>query len=602
MTSEENSKIVRSSQQKISIYSSEMIKRGFDLALKIYPKIVEKSNKSETYKWEHIYNIIHPQNKKISVAITSDTKIIVAIDAWGTINIWDSESGCFLHQPFLGHKKEVPIPGEFLYDIIERHYRNLIEDGGHFDIAITQDNQKVVSIGNQEIKVWSLKKRELIYLIPNAYEVKLYLNRDILVYKGRDEKISILNIESKSIISEIETGFTNIEYFALSQNSQCLVVSGSKLIGGNWEEDEYINEHSIKIWNFPKNDPVQINDFVDTENTRFSPQVFVNTNGKVVVSIDERNQDIISSGESLNSFFDKSYIASIWNAENGKLLYKIELEDDSIELNNTEELIHYSEENNEIQFRNLWTGELVKTINKNPSTNTFSSTSDGKTLASVSYENQVNNIHIWNVNTSQSIYEHVNLKTSVRHLNFNQGGKALISANYDGSSDIWKLNENAVNSELLKELTSFEFQVISEDLISEDPKNFLQNGIDHYNQKQYSHSIRNLTMALDYDPQNGYAFIYRARAQYGLGNNQDAIEDYSKMLAINPGYVEIYYERGLVHSEAGNFLAALEDYSQAININPKFQDAYNRRSTVRSALGDIQGAIEDLQKVKDLLY
>lgn len=458
MNSDEGSKIVYLSQEKISIYSSEAIKRGFNLVQEIYSNIVENSNQLQSYRWTHICNITHPRNKITSVTISSDNKYIIAIDAWGTINVWDFENGHLLHQPFLGHKREVPIAGNFFYDLMQGFYESFIENGGHFNIAITQDNGKIVSIGNQEIKIWNLEKRNLVHLISNTHESYLNLhNHNIIAYENQNEEIIIFNTKDEVIISKIETGFTDIEHFAISKNTQCLVVSGHNLIGGDWEEEEYINEHSIKIWNFSKPEPIQVNNFVDTENIKESPRIFVSYDGKILVSLSEDVNDESSNLSGFN-FHDTTYTVKTWDTDDGNLLHEMKLDSNIINITSTRQLIHYSEQSDEIQIRDLWTGKLITKINMGKFTNTFASTSDGKFIASISHENKTNKIHIWDSEADQLIYKSEDLGTSVQDLIFNQDDKTLISINYDGSADIWKLNKGVGEIESRNNLSFLNFR------------------------------------------------------------------------------------------------------------------------------------------------
>ena len=71
-----------------------------------------------------------------------------------------------------------------------------------------------------------------------------------------------------------------------------------------------------------------------------------------------------------------------------------------------------------------------------------------------------------------------------------------------------------------------------------------------------------------------------------LGKIEEAIEDYSKAIEINPQYSVAYNNRGLYSliyhlGKAFNLLGrnhlAHEDYSKAIEINPQCDDAYNNR-------------------------
>jgi WD40 repeat protein len=452
MISEENSKIV-SSQQKISIYSSGTIKRGFELAQKICPDIIEKSNRSKSYKWKHICNIIHPQKKITSITSTSDNMVFVAIDAWGIINIWNFDDSHFLQKSFVGHEKKIPTPGDLFYDSMQIFYERSIKNGEHFSVAITQDNKKLISIGNQEIKIWDLKNRNLIYLIPHAYEVCLSLQNHIIAYANNHEEIVVLNTQEDLIIAEIKTGFDNIENLELSKNAQYLVVSGSILLTENYEKDEYIDEHSIKIWNLSKPQSIEVNNFIDTENIIESSKILVSYDGKTVISLDEKNYGFLHD--------DNVYIVNIWNSDNGNHLSKLRLYDEFIHVSGNKIICKSDEYIDDIQVTDLKTGEF-KIIYNARFRDILASSLDGNLLACVCGDVAHEKINIWNIENGQLIYEISNLencKSDIKNLRFSDDGNKLISLHDDGSANIWETNNDEGD---LNYLQIYKFQMISE--------------------------------------------------------------------------------------------------------------------------------------------
>jgi tetratricopeptide (TPR) repeat protein len=57
------------------------------------------------------------------------------------------------------------------------------------------------------------------------------------------------------------------------------------------------------------------------------------------------------------------------------------------------------------------------------------------------------------------------------------------------------------------------------------------------------------------------------------------------------------YQRGFSYARAGFLDDAINDFTQAISIDPAFLEAYIARAYARSQIGDIQGGIEDFQRV-----
>ncbi len=79
-----------------------------------------------------------------------------------------------------------------------------------------------------------------------------------------------------------------------------------------------------------------------------------------------------------------------------------------------------------------------------------------------------------------------------------------------------------------------------------------------------------------------------------------AIDEFDRVLMINPSNSEAYYLRGLTRDLDGDHVNAIVDFTQAITINPKYSVAFEARGTSRSVAGDNFGAIEDYTQALEL--
>ena len=95
-------------------------------------------------------------------------------------------------------------------------------------------------------------------------------------------------------------------------------------------------------------------------------------------------------------------------------------------------------------------------------------------------------------------------------------------------------------------------------------------------------------------------YFYSAYEKANKKNHIGAIEDYSKVIKINPNLAEAYYNRGLSKVNLKDHGGAIEDYSKAISINPNYFKAYNSRGVSKAELKDHTGAIHDFSKAIDL--
>ena len=62
-----------------------------------------------------------------------------------------------------------------------------------------------------------------------------------------------------------------------------------------------------------------------------------------------------------------------------------------------------------------------------------------------------------------------------------------------------------------------------------------------------------------------------------------------------PTHVEAYYNRGVAYGELGNHSQAIEDFDRVIGIDPEDGRAYFNRAVAYGELGDRSRAIEDLK-------
>ena len=68
-----------------------------------------------------------------------------------------------------------------------------------------------------------------------------------------------------------------------------------------------------------------------------------------------------------------------------------------------------------------------------------------------------------------------------------------------------------------------------------------------------------------------------------------------------PGNDVTYYARALAKKSLGDHQGAIEDYGKVIEIDPNNAAAYYARALAKKSLGDYQGAREDLSTAKRLI-
>jgi S1-C subfamily serine protease len=81
------------------------------------------------------------------------------------------------------------------------------------------------------------------------------------------------------------------------------------------------------------------------------------------------------------------------------------------------------------------------------------------------------------------------------------------------------------------------------------------------------------------------------------GDYRGAIDDYNRVLALNPQFGEVYFRRGIARSLIKDWQGAEADYTQAIALKPGYAEAYLQRGSIRNTLSNWSGARADFNVV-----
>ncbi|WP_309494743.1 tetratricopeptide repeat protein [Phormidium yuhuli] len=111
-------------------------------------------------------------------------------------------------------------------------------------------------------------------------------------------------------------------------------------------------------------------------------------------------------------------------------------------------------------------------------------------------------------------------------------------------------------------------------------------------------TIRQTTDVLRQDSRNAGAYNERGQAFSRLGRQEDAIEDFTRALSLDPAQASIYYtNRGFAFLALRDQDSAIEDYTQAIRANPNNAQAFFGRALTHSLFEDYESGIEDYTQV-----
>jgi len=95
---------------------------------------------------------------------------------------------------------------------------------------------------------------------------------------------------------------------------------------------------------------------------------------------------------------------------------------------------------------------------------------------------------------------------------------------------------------------------------------------------------------------NHYIYNHRGLVYFSLSQYENAMDDFTKAIEIEPNDTRVYTNRGLTYRMLKNYERALEDFNRSLELNPLWPDTFYGRSLTYYDLGDIRSAIEDCDR------
>ncbi len=91
----------------------------------------------------------------------------------------------------------------------------------------------------------------------------------------------------------------------------------------------------------------------------------------------------------------------------------------------------------------------------------------------------------------------------------------------------------------------------------------------HYELKQQEQAIQNCSAAVAINPDLAAAYTLRAYSRYALGLYQEAIGDWTAVIRLKPASATAYYWRGSLQAQNGNLGLARPDFQKACDLGEK---------------------------------
>ena len=90
--------------------------------------------------------------------------------------------------------------------------------------------------------------------------------------------------------------------------------------------------------------------------------------------------------------------------------------------------------------------------------------------------------------------------------------------------------------------------------------------------------------------------LNKGTAYLDQGEFDEAIEEYTEAIELDPNYTTAYHNRAFVYSEIGEYDKAIADLTKTIELDPNYARAYYGRGLMYESLGKKAEAIADFEK------
>jgi len=136
--------------------------------------------------------------------------------------------------------------------------------------------------------------------------------------------------------------------------------------------------------------------------------------------------------------------------------------------------------------------------------------------------------------------------------------------------------------------------------MAQSPRQYLRTGEEFFRSMNYEDAIEQFTLAIGLEPDLDRAYINRALAYAEIGRHELAAKDFDRALAFDNKDEELFYLSGREWFLHGNSDNALKRLNQAVALKKNFFEAHQQRAEVYKELGQYETALEDYLECLDI--
>jgi tetratricopeptide (TPR) repeat protein len=125
---------------------------------------------------------------------------------------------------------------------------------------------------------------------------------------------------------------------------------------------------------------------------------------------------------------------------------------------------------------------------------------------------------------------------------------------------------------------------------------YLNRGLEYFDKGYYDQAINDYSASIALNPKNADVYNNRGNAYHAKRDYDRAIGDFNQAIAIDPGHALAYNNRAIAYGTKGEPDRAIEDYGQAIALNPAYAGAYSNRGNIFFKNGEYDRALADFDQ------
>ncbi|HEY9793267.1 MAG TPA: ATP-binding protein [Candidatus Obscuribacterales bacterium] len=111
----------------------------------------------------------------------------------------------------------------------------------------------------------------------------------------------------------------------------------------------------------------------------------------------------------------------------------------------------------------------------------------------------------------------------------------------------------------------------------------------------FDQAIKSATSAIELDPSDHLAYLYRGYARFKLGRPEDAIDDFSIGANLQPNDYQCFEYRAAAYQSIRRYRKAIDDYHKALNVAPQQPTVRGKLSKELGLCNLSFGKVEDAQ-------